>query len=124
MSHYIDGFVFSIPKEDVEQYRLVANDVATIWKEHGALSYLEYIGEHMYPEGTLVFPKLLNTQPNEAIVFGWVTFQSRTDRDRIHKLVAEDPRMPAIVAPLTQETKVIFDASKMVYGGFQLLVAH
>lgn len=97
--------------------------MATIWKEHGALSYLEYIGEHMYPEGTLVFPKLLNTQPNETIVFGWVTFQSRTDRDRIHKLVAEDPRMPAIVAPLTQETKVIFDASKMVYGGFQLLVA-
>ncbi|MCG8373190.1 MAG: DUF1428 domain-containing protein, partial [Balneolales bacterium] len=47
MAHYIDGFVFPVPKIHVNEYKSVAERVAKIWKEYGALDYFEYIGEDL-----------------------------------------------------------------------------
>ena len=122
MSNYIDGFVLPIPRNHLNQYKLVAGEVAKIWKEHGALSYSEFVSEDLKLEGTRSFPDVIEAKENEAIIFGWVVFDSRASRDLANERVATDPRMTNLVAPLTDPAKMIFDAERMVYGGFQSLV--
>ena len=122
MANYIDGFVLPIPQEHLNQYKHVAETVAEIWREHGALDYFEYVGEDLKLEGTRSFPEFVNAKEDEAIVFGWVVFDSKETRDLANKRVAADPRMIDLIAPLTNPTRLIFDAKRMVYGGFQSLV--
>ncbi|WP_420319854.1 DUF1428 domain-containing protein [Flagellimonas sp.] len=121
-SNYIDGFVLPIPQSHLNQYKNVAEKVAKIWKEHGAIAYFEYVGEDLKLEGTRSFPELLDAKEDEAIIFGWVVFNSREARDLANKKVATDPRMVDLIAPLTNTSKIIFDAQRMAYGGFQSLV--
>lgn len=122
MANYIDGFVLPVPRIHLNEYKSVAEKVAEIWKEYGALAYFEYVGEDLKLEGTRSFIEVLDSKEDEAIVFGWVLFPSRETRDLANKQVPNDPRMIALVTPLTKSAKLIFDASRMVYGGFQQLV--
>ena len=122
MTNYIDGFVHPIPRIHLNEYRSVAEKVAEIWKEYGALAYFEYVGEDLTLEGTRSFIKTVDAKVDEAIVFGWVIFPSKETRDLANKQVPTDPRMTELVGPLTDPERLIFDASRMVYGGFQPLV--
>lgn len=118
MAHYIDGFVLPVPRERLDDYKRLAEAVAKIWREHGALEYKEYVGDDLKLEGTRSFPDLLAATPGEAVVFGWVVFDSREARDEANKKVAADPRM----AELIDESNAGFDAKRMAYAGFQPLV--
>ena len=114
----LDGFVLPIPRERLDEYQRVAEAVAAIWKEHGALDYREYVGDDMNLEGTRSFTDLAAAKKDDVVIFGWVTFDSREARDRANEKVAADPRMPGLVDP----SKSGFDASRMAYGGFRSLV--
>ena len=122
MANYIDGFVLPIPRKHLEEYRQVAETVATIWKEHGALAYHEYVSDGIQLEGTRSFSEFANAKAGEVVIFGWVVFASRAARDLANERVASDPRMVDLVGPLTDPSRLIFDAERMVYGGFQPLV--
>ncbi|WP_243472427.1 DUF1428 domain-containing protein [Winogradskyella sp. MH6] len=122
MKNYIDGFVFPIQHIHIAQYQKVAQQVAEIWKEHGALAYQEFVGDDMRLEGTKSFTDVINIKEDEAIVFGWVVFPSKEARDLANQKVPQDPRMAALVEPLINPEKLVFDASRMVYGGFKSLV--
>ena len=122
MENYIDGFVLPIPRNHLDAYKKAAEKVAEIWKEHGALDYKEFVGEDLSLAGTRAFPELVGAKENEAIIFGWVVFESRERRDLANKLVATDPRMTDLIEPLTDPSRLVFDAERMVYGGFQSLV--
>ena len=122
MSNYIDGFVFPIPRKHLDEYCQVAEEVAQIWKEHGALAYHEYMGDDLKLEGTQSFTEIVQLKAEEVVVFGWVAFTSRESRDNANKKVAQDPRMSALVAPLTDPSRMIFNAERMAYGGFRPLL--
>ncbi|MEO0896858.1 MAG: DUF1428 domain-containing protein [Bacteroidota bacterium] len=122
MANYIDGFVFPLAIADLDVYKEIAKEVAKIWKEYGALAYFEYVGEDLHVEGTRSFAELVHLQENETVVFGWVVFPSKETRDTANQKVPQDPRMAEIISPLVHPEKVIFDASRMLYGGFQALV--
>jgi uncharacterized protein YbaA (DUF1428 family) len=122
MENYIDGFVLPVPRIHLDKYKSVAEKVAEIWKEYGALAYFEYVGEDLKLEGTRSFIEVVDLKADEVVVFGWVLFPSKETRDLANKQVPDDQRMIALVAPLTESTKLVFDASRMVYGGFQSLV--
>lgn len=122
MNTYIDGFVLPVPRIYLDEYKKAAEQVAEIWKAHGALAYFEFVGDDMSLEGTKSFIETLEAKPDEEIVFGWVVFPSKEIRDLANKTVPADPKMTKIVAPLTNPNKLIFDASKMVYGGFRSLI--
>lgn len=122
MSNYIDGFVFPIQQIHLKDYKGVAEKVAEIWKEYGALAYFEYLGDDLTLEGTRSFVQTVDAKEDEAIVFGWVVFPSKKIRDQANEQVPKDPRMTELVALLIDTEKLIFDASRMVYGGFQPLV--
>lgn len=123
MKNYIDGFVLPVPSIHLDEYKKVAEKVAEIWKEYGALAYFEFIGDDLFLEGTKSFIETVAAKDDEEIVFGWVVFPSKAVRDLANKKVPLDPRMTALVAPLTNPKRLIFDGSRMVYGGFRSLVA-
>jgi uncharacterized protein YbaA (DUF1428 family) len=118
MSRYIDGFVLPVPRDRFAEYERLAEAVAEIWMEHGALDYLEYVGDDITLEGTRSFVDLVAATEDETIVFGWVVFDSREARDLANKKVAADPRM----ADLIKSSNSGFDAKRMAYGGFRSLV--
>ena len=118
MAHYIDGFVLPIQRERLNEYKRLAEAVAEIWKEHGALDYREYVGDDLKLEGTRSFTDLVAATEDETIVFGWVIFDSREARDLANEKVAADPRMADLIASSNSG----FDAKRMAYGGFQSLI--
>lgn len=122
MENYIDGFVLPVPKAHLDEYKSVAEKVAEIWKEYGALAYFEYVGDDMELEGTRSFSEVAEQKEDEVVIFGWVLFPSKEVRDAANKQVPNDPRMAELVAPLTNTERLIFDAGRMVYGGFRPLV--
>lgn len=122
MTHYIDGFVLPVPRAQLEVYKEVVEKVAAVWKEHGALGYSEFVSDNSALAGTRSFPEMAGADDDEAVVFGWVVFESREARDRVNERVAADPRMAGLIEPLTRSPRPIFDAGRMAYGGFQSLV--
>ena len=123
MNNYIDGFVFPIPKAYLDDYKKVAEQVAAIWKEYGALAYFEFVGDDLSLEGTQSFVDAVNLKEDEEVIFGWVVFPSKEIRDAANAKVPQDARMTALVAPLTNPDRLVFDASRMVYGGFKELIS-
>lgn len=122
MTAYIDGFAFPLPRIHLTEYQRIATQVAEIWKEHGALAYYEYVAEDDKLEGTRSFAEAVDATADEAVVFGWVVFPSRAVRDQANAAVPADPRMADLVAPLVDPGRLIFDAQRMVYSGFEPLV--
>ena len=122
MTNYIDGFVLPIPRIYLDEYKKAAEKVAEIWKEYGAIAYFEFVGDDLSLEGVRSFVEAVDAEEGEEVVFGWVVFPSKEIRDRANRKVPADPRMAEIVAPLTNPEKLIFDAGRMVYGGFNPLI--
>jgi uncharacterized protein YbaA (DUF1428 family) len=122
MKQYIDGFILPVPRIHLNEYKSVAEKVAEIWKEYGALAYFEYVGEDLKLEGNRSFVEVVDLKEDEVIVFGWVLFPSKETRDLANKQVPNDQRMAELVAPLTDPKRLIFDAERMVYGGFRSFV--
>ncbi len=118
MSKYVDGFVLPLPKDKIEGYRKVAEKAGEIWKEHGALEYIECVGDDMEIQDMLAFPKLANVGPDETVVFAWIVFESREHRDAVNAKVMADRRMKELCGP----DKVDFDCKRMAYGGFKIIV--
>ncbi len=119
MSNYVDGFVHPIHRERLEEYKSLAATAAAIWKEHGALTYWECIGDDMRTEGTGSFVDMISASDDEVVLFGWLVFESREARDLAGEKVAADSRM----AKLMGETDTGFDPLRMAYGGFQPFVS-
>lgn len=124
MNNYLDCFAFPIAKKHVEAYQKVAQQVARIWKQHGATAYFEFVGDDLHLEGTRSFLQALQAQEDETVLFGWMAFANKDLRDKAHKLVQADPQMQKLVAPLMDPEHPIFDARRMVYGGFSPLLGN
>lgn len=118
MSNYIDGFAFPIATSQLGVYKQIVKQVSEIWKEHGAITYQEFVGDDMNFEGTGSFPKCLGAENDETIIFGWIEFSSREARDIVHQKVSADHRMAKIIKPIMQVDNMIFEPQRMAYGGF------
>ena len=113
---YVDGFVLAVPRANLETYQEMARTAGSVWKEHGALSYTECLGDDT-PYGELTsFPRAVQAQEDEIVVFAWITYPSREARDEINAKVMADPRL----ADSMQNSP--FDGKRMIYGGFQSFV--
>ena len=72
--------------------------------------------------GTKSFLKTAGASQGEAVVFGWIVFDSRESRDLVNRKVEADPRMPQLVAPIMDPAAKVFDPQRMAYAGFEKLV--
>ena len=118
MSKYIDGFVLPITKAGAEDYRSIAEKAGAIWMEHGALEYIECLGEDLDVKDMMPFPKIAGAGPEETVVFSWIVYESREHRDEVNKKVMADPRLKQICDP----EKAPFDCNRIAYGGFTTIV--
>jgi len=114
---YVDGFVLPVPKKKLAAYQVMARKAGKIWREHGALQYVEAAGDDMNVKFGVPFPKQMKSKPGETIVFAWIVFKSRAHRDRVNAKVMKDPRIHKI-AP----EEMPFDCKRMLYGGFKSIV--
>jgi uncharacterized protein YbaA (DUF1428 family) len=116
-AHYVDGFVLAVPKRNIDAYRRMARMGGKIWREHGALEFRECVGDDLAVKMGVPFSRIMKKKPNETIVFSWITFKSRTHRDRVNAKVMKDQRL-ADMDPKSMP----FDVKRMAYGGFKILV--
>ncbi|WP_266168913.1 DUF1428 domain-containing protein [Dyella subtropica] len=114
---YIDGFVVPVPKKNLAAYRRLARKMGNVWREHGALEYIECVADDVKPGKQTSFPQAVKLKPNEVVVFSWIVYKSRAQRDRINKKVMADPR----VAGMSAKT-LPFDGMRMFWGGFKPIV--
>lgn len=110
---YVDGFIVPVPKAKLDAYREMARTAGEVWMEHGALSYVECIGDDI-PYGEVTsFPRSVQATDEETVVFSWITYKDRASRDEILAKVMADPRLAG------EDWKQVFDGKRMIYGGFQ-----
>ncbi len=115
---YVDGFVVPVPKKKLDAYRRMARKAGKVWKEHGALEYVEAVADDVKPGKLTSFPQSVNLKRTETVVFSYIVYKSRAHRDRVLKKVMEDPRLEAMM-----DTKSLpFDAKRMFWGGFKRIV--
>jgi uncharacterized protein YbaA (DUF1428 family) len=119
MSLYADGFVIPVPKNKIAAYRRIAAKAAAVWRDHGALDYKECVGDDLAPGFALPFPKGIRAKKGETVVFSWITYKSRAQRDRVNAKVMKDPRLAAMCDPKAMP----FDCKRMLYGGFKVIVS-
>ena len=118
MANYVDGFVVPVPKDNVDAYRRMARKAGKVWREHGALDYRECVADDVQVGKTTSFPRSVKAKPGETVVFSWIVFKSRAQRDRINAKVMKDPRL----AEMMSSKDMPFDASRMFWGGFKVIV--
>lgn len=115
---YVDGFVVPVPKKNLQAYRAMAKKAGKVWKEYGALEYIECVADDVKPGKLTSFPQSVKLKPDEVVVFSWIVYKSRAQRDRINKKVMADPRLKSMMNP----KDVPFDVKRMFYGGFKSIV--
>lgn len=113
---YVDGFIVAVPKDKIEAYKVLARTAGEVWREYGALSYVEAFGDDV-PYGELTsFPRAVQATEDEIVVFSWITYESRQSRDEILEKVMADPRLKDGM------TNMPFDGKRMIYGGFNIFL--
>ncbi len=116
-ANYVDGFLIVVPKKNLAAYKRMAAGGMKIWKKLGALDYKECVGDDLSVPGVIAtFPKVLKLKPSEVVIFSFITYKSKADRNRINKIVMNDPAMN------DYSGKMPFDMKRMSVGGFKILV--
>ena len=82
----------------------------------GALAFVECLADDVKPGKWTSFPQAVNLEPDETVVFSYIVYPSRAERDRINALVMKDPRIDMDPAHMP------FDGKRMIWGGFNVLV--
>jgi|SRR5437868_11186359 len=113
---YVDGFIVAVPKKNMPQYRKMAKRAGKVWREHGALSYVECVADDVPMGKVTSFPRSVKQKPSETVIFSWVTYKSRAERNRIVKKVMADPRLQM------DNKNLPFDGKRLIYGGFKVFL--
>ena len=113
---YVDGFIVAVPEDKIPDYKKLARKMGKIWREHGALAYVECVGDDV-PVGKLTsFTRAVKLKPGEVVVFSWIVYNSRAHRDAVNKKVMADPRVKMDMKNMP------FDGKRMIFGGFKKMV--
>jgi uncharacterized protein YbaA (DUF1428 family) len=115
---YVDGFIVPVPKSKLEAYRRLARKAGKIWKEYGTLEFRECVADDVKKGKWTSFPRSVKLKPSETVVFSYIVYKSRKDRDRINAKVMKDKRL----ANMMDMKDMPFDGKRMIYGGFKVLV--
>jgi uncharacterized protein YbaA (DUF1428 family) len=113
---YVDGFVVPVPTKNIEAYRKFSQKAAEVWKEFGALEYIECVGDDVKEGKVTSFPQAVKLEKDETVVLSWIVYKSREDRDRINAEVMKDERWKDM-------GQMPFDGKRMFFGGFKVLLA-
>ena len=116
---YVDGFVVPVPKKNLQAYRRMSQKSGKVWREYGALEYIECVADDVKPGKVTSFPQSVKLKRGETVFFSYIVYKSRKDRDRVNAKVMKDKRLASMMDP----KEMPFDMKRMIYGGFKVLVA-
>ena len=97
----------------------MAKKFSKVWIEHGALSVHECVADDVAMGKWTSFPRAVKLKPTETVVFSYITYKSRAQRNSCMKKVMKDKR----IADIMSGTKMPFDAKRMIFGGFKTIVS-
>jgi uncharacterized protein YbaA (DUF1428 family) len=117
---YVDGFVLPVPKKKIAAYRRMAQRAGKVWRDHGAIEFRECVADDVKPGKWTSFPQSVKLKRGETVFFSWIVFKSRAHRDRVNAKVMKDPRLAA----MGDMKDMPFDAKRMIYGGFKVVVSN
>lgn len=115
--NYVDGFVLAVPTANKERFRAMAQRVAEIFTDHGALRVVENWGDDVPSGEQTWFGRAVNLEEGETVCFSWVEWPSKEARDKGNAAIAADPRLQ----PREDEADIM-DSKRMIFGGFASLV--
>jgi len=118
MANYVDGFVVPVPKDKLQAYRKMSRKAGKVWREHGALDYVECVADDVKPGKRTSFPQSVKLKADEVVVFSWIVYKSRRQRDSVNAKVMKDPRLASMMDPKNTP----FDGKRMFFGGFKVFV--
>ena len=118
--NYVDGIIVPVPKKNLAAYKKMAKIMGKIWIEHGAIEYVECMGDDVEAGKVTSFPQSVKLKKGEVVFFSWVTYKSKGDRDKVMKKVMTDPRLEKFMT--TQQMP--FDGMRMFWGGFKPVVKY
>ena len=116
---YVDGFVLPVPKKNQKAYLKMARLGGKVWREYGALDYKECIADDVKKGKHTSFPQAVKLKPGEVVWFSWIVYRNRKHRDAVMKKVMKDKRL----ASMMEIKSLPFDAKRMIFGGFKVVVA-
>jgi uncharacterized protein YbaA (DUF1428 family) len=115
---YVDGFLLPVPKKKLQAYRRMALKAGKIWREHGALEFRKCVADDVKPGKRTSFPQSVKLKRGETVLFSFIVYESRAHRDRVNARVMKDPR----ITGMGDMKDMPFDARRMIFGGFKVLV--
>ncbi|MDH5501282.1 MAG: DUF1428 domain-containing protein, partial [Gammaproteobacteria bacterium] len=115
MGKYVDGFVVPVPKKNLDAYKRISRKAGKVWREHGALEYIECAADDVKPGKLTSFPQSVKMKRGETVVFSWIVYKSRKHRDRVNAKVMKDPRLASMMNPKSMP----FDGKRLIWGGFK-----
>jgi len=116
--NYVDGLVLPVPRKNLARYRQMAKKCGKVWREHGALRYVESVADDVKPGKHTSFPQSVKLKRGEVVVFSYIVYKSRKQRDRVMAKVMKDPRLQKFMNPKAMP----FDGKRMFWGGFKAIV--
>ena len=115
---YVDGFVVPVPKKSMKAYLAMARKAGKVWKDHGAIDYVECAADDVKVGKWTSFPRSVKLKKGETVVFSYIVYKSRAQRDKVLAKVMKDKRLAAMMDPKAMP----FDGKRMIYGGFKTAV--
>ena len=115
---YVDGFIVAVPKNKIGDYKKISRKAGKIWREYGALDYREFVADDAPVGKVTSFPRSVKMKPNETVVFAYILYKSRKQRDSINAKVMKDKRLANMMTPAGMP----FDTKRMIFGGFKQIV--
>ena len=116
---YVDGFVVPVRKNKLAAYRSMAKKAAKVWREHGALEVHECVGDDVPLGKRTSFPRSVKLKRGEVVVFSWIVYRSRAQRDRVMAKVMKDKRIAVVMTGKNMP----FDGKRLIFGGFKPIVS-
>lgn len=116
---YVDGFIVPVPKKNLAAYRKIATRAAKVWREHGALEVVEAVADDVKKGKWTSFPRSVKLKGNETVIFSYIVYKSRKDRDRVMAKAMKDKRLANMMTPGAMP----FDGRRMIWGGFKTIVS-
>jgi len=119
---YVDGFVLPVPRRKLAAYRRMAKEAGKVWMKAGALQYVETVADDVKPGKRTSFPRSVKLKRGEVVVFSFIVYRTRSQRDRINKKMMKmfnsDPKWKKYMDPKNMP----FDGKRMFWGGFKPIV--
>lgn len=121
---YVDGYVLPVPRKKLAAYRRMASEAGKVWRKHGALQYVETAADDVKPGKWTSFPQSVNLKKGEVVVFSFVVYRNRAQRNRVNrkvmKIFMSDPKWKKYMDP----KNLPFDGKRMFWGGFRAIVEY